>query len=362
MKEFVARARVALADPQAVIAALCEHMAEHGGAVEDRDGARILRLGGSRVHFTHGDGVTFIEAATASLEDLYYARMTVASHILEFAGDAAPAIEWTGDGGDLQRPPNFRILRVVGTRDVTSRMRRITLSGADVARFATLSALHLNILVQHPGLSQPQWPTVGPNGLVRWQDPQRRPVFRKYTVRSLDPASGTLDIDFVLHADAGPGSAFAETARPGDEIGIVGPGGGGLVEADWYLFAGDETALPAIARMLEHLPEGACGKALIEVADAGEIQPLACKAAIELEWLCRDGAPAGTTRLLADAVGATPLPGDGSKIYAWAGCEFDAFRAIRSDLRHQRGLKTADHLVVAYWRLGAGGDEAGAEA
>ena len=28
---------------------------------------------------------------------------------------------------------------------------------------------------------------------------------RKYTVRSVDLAAGTLDIDFVLHADAGPG-------------------------------------------------------------------------------------------------------------------------------------------------------------
>lgn len=362
MTQFVARARVALADPQAVIVALCEHMAEHGGEMEERDGGHVLRLGGASVRFTQGDGATVIEAVTASLEDLYYARMTVASHILEFAVGPAPAIEWTGDGGDLQRPPNFRILRVAGTRDVTPRMRRITLAGPDVARFAPLGALHLNILVQHPGLPQPQWPTVGANGLVRWQDPQLRPFFRKYTVRSVDPASGTLDIDFVLHADAGPGSAFAETARPGDEIGVVGPGGGGLAEADWYLFAGDETALPAIARMLEHLPEGARGKALIEVADAGEIQPLACRADIEVEWLCRDGAPAGTTRLLVEAVRATPLPGDGSRIYAWAGCEFEAFRAIRADLRTGRGLKKEEHLVVAYWRLGAGGDEAGAEA
>ena len=49
--------------------------------------------------------------------------------------------------------------------------------------------------------------------------------------------------------------------KPGDRIGVVGPGGGGLVEAEWYLFAGDETALPAIGRMLEHLPATAKGTA-----------------------------------------------------------------------------------------------------
>jgi NADPH-dependent ferric siderophore reductase len=361
MTQFVARARVALADPQAVIAALCEHMAEHGGAVDERNGGHVLRLGGARVRFTQEGGATVIEAVTASLEDLYYARMMVASHILEFAEGRPPAIEWSGDGGDLQRPPNFRILQVVGTRDVTPRMRRITLSGPEIARFATMSALHLNILVQHPDLAEPQWPTVGANGLIRWLDPQRRPFFRKYTVRSLNLAAGTLDIDFVLHADTGPGSAFAETARSGDRIGVVGPGGGGLVEADWYLFAGDETALPAIARMLEQLPERARGRALIEVADAGEIQPIDCKAQIAVEWLCRDGAAAGTTRLLADAVRAVPLP-DGTRIFAWAGCEFEAFRAIRSHLRETRGLRKEDHLVVAYWRLGKGGDQIGADA
>ncbi|MGK9230640.1 siderophore-interacting protein [Inquilinus limosus] len=358
---FVAQARIDLADPDAVIAAVCAHMIEHGAEVEERGGERILRFAGASARFSREGGTTVVDATAPSLEGLHFVRMAVASHILEFAAGPAPAIEWAGDGGELRRPPNFRILRVAGIRDVTPRMRRITLAGEDVARFAPMDALHLNILVQHPELEQPQWPTVGRNGLVQWEDPQRRPAFRKYTVRSLDLAAGTLDIDFVLHADAGPGSAFAERARPGDEIGVVGPGGGGLVEADWYLFAGDETALPAIARMLEHLPEGARGKALIEVADAAEIQPLAVRAAIELEWLCRDGAPAGTTPLLADAVRRTTFPDDGSRIYAWAGCEFGAFRAIRSHLRQERGLRTKDHLVVAYWRLGAGGDVADAE-
>ncbi|CCV12428.1 hypothetical protein MESS4_430074 [Mesorhizobium sp. STM 4661] len=62
---------------------------------------------------------------------------------------------------------------------------------------------------------------------MQWQNPEHRPSYRKYTVRALDVQKATLDIDFVLHADAGPGSAFAETARSGDRVGVVGPGGGG---------------------------------------------------------------------------------------------------------------------------------------
>ncbi|MFY0057010.1 siderophore-interacting protein, partial [Acinetobacter baumannii] len=92
-------------------------------------------------------------------------------------------------------------------------------------------------------------------------------------------------------------SAFAERAVVGDRVGVVGPGGGGLVAADWYLFAGDETALPAIARMLESLPAQARGKVFLEVADEAEIQPLTAPPSVDIEWLFRNGEPAGGTTL-----------------------------------------------------------------
>lgn len=359
MKEFVTHTSIALDDPDAMIAAFCEHMVEHGAEVETADNARIVRFAQSRARFCRLADALRVDAAASSLEELYFLRLTVASHVLELAEDEAPAIVWTGDGDDCERPPNFQILEVLAIRDVTPYMRRITFSGEDVGRFAQMSALHLNILIQHPGLAEPQWPHVGANGLVRWGDPERRPSLRKYTVRALDLAAGTLDIDFVLHADAGPGSDFAETARPGDRIGIFGPGGGGLIEADWYLLAGDETALPAISRMLEYLPETARGVALIEVPDAREIQQLEINAAIPLHWLCRNGAEPGA--LLAESVRDVRLPTDGVSVFVWVGCEFGAFRDIRSYLRKERGLSKREHLVVSYWRRGNSEDQAETE-
>jgi NADPH-dependent ferric siderophore reductase len=237
-------------------------------------------------------------------------------------------------------------------------MRRITLAGDNLARFDTLQALHLRVIIQHPDAVAPQWPSVGSNGLVRWPDGTHRPQLRKYTVRSLDRAAGTMDIDFVIHADAGPGSAWAARARVGEQVGVVGPGGGGLKPADWYLFAGDETALPAIGRMLEALPDTARGVALIEVADAAEEQALRLPAGVSVRWLHRDGRAAGTTTLLYDAVRETAFPQDGSTVYAWAACEFEAFRAIRTFLRKEKGLGKAEQLVVSYWRRGKSEDEA----
>ena len=56
-----------------------------------------------------------------------------------------------------------------------------------------------------------------------------------------------LDVNFVFKADVGAESAFAETARPGDQISIFSAEGSSLVEANWYLLAGDETTLPAFS-------------------------------------------------------------------------------------------------------------------
>ena len=351
-RQYTAQARIALSNPGPVIAEFCEHMVEHNAVVREHPEGPELRLGAIHARFSRDGDATLVDVAAPDLEGLYLARMSVASHILEFAGDDAPEIAWTGDGGEIVRPPNFQILDVVACRTLTPHMRRLTLSGENVARFAGLEALHLNLMVQVPGAGEPQWPRVGANGVIAWDRPELRPLMRKYTVRSLDLAAGTLDIDFVLHDDAGPGSAFAERAVVGDRVGVVGPGGGGLVAADWYLFAGDETALPAIARMLESLPAQARGKVFLEVADEAEVQPLTAPPSVDIEWLFRNGVPAGGTTLLVDAVRSAEFPAEGETVYLWAGCEFEAFRAIRAFARQEKRLPNSQHLVVSYWRRG----------
>ena len=60
---------------------------------------------------------------------------------------------------------------------------------------------------------------------ARWRDlpDEARMPFRTYTVRRIDPEALELDIDFVLHHDAGPAGAWAEAATIGDRILVVGP-------------------------------------------------------------------------------------------------------------------------------------------
>nr|MDQ2875534.1 siderophore-interacting protein [Actinomycetota bacterium] len=74
-----------------------------------------------------------------------------------------------------------------------------------------------------------------------------RPVRRRYTIRRLDLARRLLTMDVVLHGD-GPGERWVRAARPGARIEGIGPRGKitTATAADWHLFMGDESALPAI--------------------------------------------------------------------------------------------------------------------
>jgi NADPH-dependent ferric siderophore reductase len=165
-------------------------------------------------------------------------------------------------------PP--RSLQVRRAELVTPHMRRITLAGDDMAGFPVGSdGAHIKVFLPRPGQDRPVLPTLGPKGPV-WPPPEQRPITRTYMVRRFDATAGELDIDFVLHDDAGPASGWAARAKPGDFIGIAGPGGPdrAVMGADWHLLAGDLSALPAIAATLETLPAAARGFAFIEVPDS----------------------------------------------------------------------------------------------
>ena len=155
----------------------------------------------------------------------------------------------------------------------------------------------------------------------------------------------------MLHGD-GPAATWAAEAAPGKFLGVGGPRGSFIVPNgfDWYLLAGDETALPAIGRRLEELPEGARALVVIEVADAGEEQRFATRTRLDARWLHRDGAEPGAALLTEAVAGLTLPPGEG---YAWIAAEAAAAKALRRHLVEERGLRRDRVRASAYWRRGA---------
>jgi NADPH-dependent ferric siderophore reductase len=174
---------------------------------------------------------------------------------------------------------------------------------------------------------------------------------RDYTPRYWDLAKGTLELDFVLHGD-GPASSWAAQATIGQKLVIGGPRGSLVVPTtfDWYLLVGDETALPALGRRIEELPQGAKIVAIIEVEDAWEEQRFQTQADLDLIYCHRNGQPAGTTDLLLEAVEKhTFFPGTA---YAYVAGESAMSKRVRAHLTEQRGFHTEYVKAAGYWLLG----------
>lgn len=142
------------------------------------------------------------------------------------------------------------------------------------------------------------------------------------------------------------------TARPGDRILIGGPGPKKLLnpEADWFLLAGDMTALPAISVNLSLLPDDARGYAVLEVMTSDDIQPLTCPPGIELIWVVNPQPGADHHPLLEQV---EQLAWHEGQPAVWAACEFSSMRALRRYFKQQRQLPKSHLYISSYWKMGS---------
>ncbi|WP_018544245.1 siderophore-interacting protein [Streptomyces sp. LaPpAH-108] len=256
-------------------------------------------------------------------------------------------------------PPTLREVEVVRTVDITPGMRRVTLSGEQLRAFTTAAGFarpafesqgfddDLGLYFPYPGHRDPVLPVQGEAKLTVPKDP--RPLSRAYTVRRWDLEAGELDVDFVQHG-VGVGTTWAYRTRPGERIHLSGPRMSKAfpVGADWWLVAGDDTALPAIGRLLDELPSDARAQVFIEIAEEAHRQELRELPGVDVTWLVRSGATAGTASPLTEAVRGTQWwPG---QAFVWLAGEHTAVRDIRRHLVEDRGVPKEDIDFAGYWR------------
>jgi NADPH-dependent ferric siderophore reductase len=350
----VADTIIPLKTPRSVMAALLDHFGEHGTVTGHEEAWSVaFEIGTASAKLLDGSISFKVEAPDDT--SLSYLQWGVVEHVLEYAPAEQPNVVWRGGFAQGSRLPYFREMRVLSARNVTPRMRRITLAGENLERFAR-HGMHVRLLLRPKPETEVVWPLMAADGRQAWPEGER-PVPRVYTLRRIDVAAGTVEIDFVLHdGDDMPGARFGAEARPGDLVGMTGPGGGSLKAASTYLFLGDETALPAIGRMIEELPQDASATAFIEIADDAERQDLALRRGIDLHWLSRKGHAAGSTTLLADALRTVPEAFWSREPYVWAACEQAAARAIKAHLADAVGLAKGRRVVGSYWKVGHAGE------
>lgn len=187
---------------------------------------------------------------------------------------------------------------------------------------------------------------------LRFTDPaDGLPLTRTYTLRTVDPVAQEVTIDFVTHGDEGIAGPWALAAKPGDQLTMAGPGGAFAPDpaADFYLFVGDDTAIPAIAAAIDALPTAAVGAAILEVDSAADEIELSQPAGISVTWVHRGGAPAGATHPLTAAVAGLTWP-DG-RVQVFAHGEREAMKELRPVFA-ECGVPRADLSLSGYWAYG----------
>lgn len=293
-------------------------------------------------------GRLHLAVETAERHALNRLKHALVGPITFIAASEKLVVEWSGDETGPALPDDLRILHVIRTERLTPKMRRIVFHGDDLARFDRPDQLHCRLIFQPKGVTSPEWPMLDDRGHVIWPEQRKLPT-RVYTIRQIDQARDEITIDFALHETPGPATQWALDAAHGDVVGILGPAADGPKPAEFYVLAGDETGLPGIARILEHLDEDARGIAFVEIDSPAEEIALIGPPGIEIRWLHRHGAAAGSTSLLPDAVRLLDWPSDLGCAFFWGGCEHKSFREIHRILRQDVRLPRDRQTLYSHW-------------
>lgn len=295
--------------------------------------------------------------------------------------------------------PPYRLFNASLMRKVSlsPSLCRLTFGGADVAAMKTAAPdQRIKIFFPdsegHPSALPitAQWLSI-----YKSVEPALRAPMRTYTIRHMRADQAEVDVDFVLHGETGPASRWALHAQPGDKVQIAAPNRafagdpGGYewkppAQADRVLLIVDETALPAVAGILEdlagrHNPPQT--EAFIEVPSRADRIALASWPRLRLEWLARDAAGRPLAgELMVDAAQRAAIPvheiADGGApsvlkdididseilwekaapqsgaFYGWIAGESGAVMAIRRLLIKERGLDRRSLNLMGYWRQG----------
>jgi NADPH-dependent ferric siderophore reductase len=220
-------------------------------------------------------------------------------------------------------------LKVAAVAAVTPRMRRIQLTGPTLNRFVYLPGQDL---------------------ALGFRRDDGTAVRRRYSIRRFAPAERILELDVVMHGD-GPGMRWAQAAAPGMPIDAIGPRGKITLagDAEWHLFAGDATAVPAALAMMEALPKEVAARAFLQVDDEAERQPADIAGDKRATWQYGPDMSPEATDGLTVALSKAALPA--GRGHAYLAGEVSLVLALKAALL-ERGLNPDQISAKAHWNRG----------
>lgn len=273
------------------------------------------------------------------------ALQNIRDYLLHIFDHVAPGLvlssDWQGDVARSRPPPNFAKASVRRVWRIAPRFVRLEMHCADTARLSMGSGMHFSLLLPPKG-RRPVWPHLDQNGrtiMPAGEDQLHRAV---YTFADLDPTQNRFTFDIFEH-DGGRTTTWARHAQPGDVVGISGPGSGDFPPGQNLLIAGDETALPAIRRILGQSPANRRGRIVIEVGTVEDIVDLPHPAGMTLTWQVRS-----RNETLWQVL-ATELPPGTEDRYIWIAAEKELVRKAKARFRDTFGVGPKEGYFAYYW-------------
>lgn len=328
--------------PADLLQRIAHEMAEHG--LEPRIGAGSVEMrlpqGGARLVL--GPRGLRAEVRAGDATQLHQIREGVA-HLLDHAlPGVAPGLVWTGDlGPEGTTPPNMQAATVVTVGRFGASFLRVELACPGAVALAE-GGMHFSLLLPPRGRA-PVWPRLDAKGRTLWPEGADALHRAAFTFVEIDPDAGRIVFDVFDHA-GGPAADWLRAARPGEPVALMGPGGGDFPPGETLLMAGDETALPAIRRILERSAPTRRGRVILEMGRAGDCLPLAAPPGIEVDWVLRGEGASFWQRIL-----AAPLPAPDEGRFVWIAAEQALVRRAKAHFRTTLGVGRAESYFSAYW-------------
>jgi hypothetical protein len=178
---------------------ICSHFGEHSEVRRDGDHVMLESQMGEANIRKQGECLA-IQLSCPTARMLQLTRNVIAEHLFMFAGEEPLQLDWS----DQPQPnplPDFREITVMSARQITSRMRRLTVACRDVSQFRK-GGLHVRLLIPPKG-RKPAWPFSRADGRIAWPSGEDELKVRIYTIREIRFERGEIDMDFVLHENCG---------------------------------------------------------------------------------------------------------------------------------------------------------------
>jgi len=239
---------------------------------------------------------------------------------------------------------------------ITDHFIRVYLYSPDAHLFKNTTVGDNNkIAVPPAGLNEIHFPELDENRQWVYPPKEVAPAVRTYTHSGIDLEKNELIIDFVDHGDGGPASKWAREAEAGSKLGIMMRTEEKELcpDVEWYLLAGDATAIPVLSAILNTLPETAKGVCILEVHGKEDEQPIETKADIEFIWL--HNAEPHISSQMAEIVKSIVIP-ETTK-FGYVATEFSSVKEIRTYLRKEKNWTAKELNAYSYWKAGVAENE-----